>query len=409
MARRACSGFSMWSAPSGSKSWAPTARIRARPPVAPVPAFGPARAGREGVGGQAHHGRGYIVRPFEGRPSCQRLVHHCPGRVEVGSSVHLPAFHLFRGDVPNRAEQRSCRGQLAARERGLGDAEVRNLHRASAVTHQDVPRLHVPVDQPALVRVGQRVEDREDDGHRLGRREPASLVEDVPERWPGEVLHDDVSGAVLQARVVHADDGGMREARRGDRLPLEPLRHVRVAGEIGPENLHGHPPGQHLVAAAPYLRHAPGGDELFKNVPIGESTIGRDRLHAGQSTHGLCAYEVRTSLSVAPWVLNRFRKPTRFTTMVLASFSTRTVTVPSLATLKSVTLTVGSTSAAASYASDFAASTLWSRKYVSAPACAAARATLSARTCAAISWPPSLIARPMTSIPSAVWMIRART
>ena len=43
MARRACSGFSMWSAPSGSKSWAPTARIRARPPVAPVPAFGAAR------------------------------------------------------------------------------------------------------------------------------------------------------------------------------------------------------------------------------------------------------------------------------------------------------------------------------------------------------------------------------
>ena len=52
------------------------------------------------------------------------------------------------------------------------------------------------------------------------------------ERFAEHALHDDVGNALVGADVVNRQDIGMVQRRGGTRLPLQPLKTLRVGGEV---------------------------------------------------------------------------------------------------------------------------------------------------------------------------------
>ena len=150
-------------------------------------------------------------------------------RVEVGGLVDRRAARLLGGEVLRGADDRALLRHLA--RAGAGDAEVRDLDDALGVD-DDVVRLDVAVDDAVAVRVAERGEDlaRVRDRDR-DRAEPAR-ADQLLERPPLDVLHDDEVGAVGLAPVEDRDDVRVREpcgVRRLAAEALDELLVVRVA------------------------------------------------------------------------------------------------------------------------------------------------------------------------------------
>ena len=110
------------------------------------------------------------VVPFERPRSREQLVEHHAEREQIAPRVRRVAEDLLGGHVRGRPERdrlelhRLARGALS---RALCDAEVDELHLASQ-RHEHVARLHVTVNDAAVVRMLERARDRgADDGRRL--------------------------------------------------------------------------------------------------------------------------------------------------------------------------------------------------------------------------------------------------
>ncbi len=143
--------------------------------VAAVPAMVRTRAGllRLGVLDQAGHplhpGRTQGL-GIQRQRAGQHLVEDHPQRIDVGAGVHVqPAGHrLFGGHVLGRADHRpGLRKQRVLRKRlvdRLGDPEVDHLGHRLAVyqLHQHVRRLEIAMDDPLLMRVLDRLADRDE-------------------------------------------------------------------------------------------------------------------------------------------------------------------------------------------------------------------------------------------------------
>ena len=151
------------------------------------------------------------------------------------------------------ADDRAFLGHLARAR--TGDPEVGHLDDALGVD-DDVVRLDVAVDDAVAVRVAQRGEDlaRVGDGHRH-RAEPAR-ADQLLERAPLDVLHDDVVGAVGLAAVEDRDDVRVREAGRVRRLAAEALDELLVVRVARVEHLDGDPASELLVFGEVDVGHA---------------------------------------------------------------------------------------------------------------------------------------------------------
>ena len=148
------------------------------------------------------------------------------------------------------ASPRSCSGDMNCSEpmlvsasctvvRRARDAEVDELRRPGP--EHDVARLHVAVDEPAVVDDPQAREQLVPDAEDLvARQEPAALVELVAQRSVAvEQLHDDEVRRTVAAGVVDVDQARMRQRRRRARLGQEALGERRVVGKRRREDLHG--------------------------------------------------------------------------------------------------------------------------------------------------------------------------
>ena len=121
---------------------------------------------------------------LEQAPAGQHLVQHDAERPDVGAPIDgLPLRLLGRhvgGRAENRAHLRRPRrergrvGEVRARCAGgihrLGQTEIEDLHRAVG-GDLDVRRLEIAMDDPALVRVLERLGDLLRDRERLGERQ----------------------------------------------------------------------------------------------------------------------------------------------------------------------------------------------------------------------------------------------
>ena len=141
----------------------------------------------------------------------EQLVEDDADRVEVGALADRVALRLLGREVLRGAHDRP--GLRHVRRAGAGDAEVGDL-RAALVVDDDVVRLEVAVDDPALVREAGGAQD-------LHVRSIARSGSSGASRWttslsepPSQVLHRDVVGAVPLAAVVDRDDVAGAAGRR---------------------------------------------------------------------------------------------------------------------------------------------------------------------------------------------------
>jgi hypothetical protein len=214
------------------------------------------------------HGDLERVLPLERPAAGQTLVGHHAERVHVGQRRGALPGGLLGRDVGRGAEHRSGRGELADHGRA-GDAEV-GEHQGAVRPHQQVARLHVPVNDALLVRGVQRVGRLRHERHRAGRGEPADARERARERVALDILHDQERGAVLAAVVVDVDDTGVVDRRHRAGLAAEPLLEARLLQQGREQHLHRHGSAEHVVGAAPHVAHAAAGDALVQAVPAAQ-------------------------------------------------------------------------------------------------------------------------------------------
>ena len=109
---------------------------------------------RRGIQVGGHHGHDFVA--AERRRPGQQLVRHAAQRVLISARAGVLAVDLLWRQVVHGAHQEPWLGQRRRRDRGLGYAEVRQVHVFCPGVHQDVLRLDVPVYQARRVRRVQR-------------------------------------------------------------------------------------------------------------------------------------------------------------------------------------------------------------------------------------------------------------
>ena len=160
-------------------------------------------------------------------------------------------------------------GLIARRADGLGDAEVG--HDRGAAGQEHVVGLDVPVNDAALVRVGERFRHVAQHADRLGHGEWAA-------RQPGAqrfALHEG-HGVERQAIRVpgaqHGDDVGLLQCGRRLDFPLEPLD-ADPLRQLRREHLHDDFSLQAMFFGDEHLRHAAATELALQRVAAAEGGL----------------------------------------------------------------------------------------------------------------------------------------
>ena len=147
------------------------------------------------------HRDAHVAVAAEGHLSDEHLVQHDPERVDVGLARDVLSHRLLGRDVVGGPDHLAGRGELV-RLLGLEparDAEVGHL-RATLFVDQHVLRLHVAVDQPALVGSLERSPDLDRVRDRLRDGQGPLAADAVLEGLTLDVLEDDVRVACRPRR-----------------------------------------------------------------------------------------------------------------------------------------------------------------------------------------------------------------
>ncbi len=189
--------------------------------------------------------------PLEGRPPGYERVEGRAEGVDVGgrpdrAPVGLLGGHVFgRPDDVARLRQDDRR---VARRHAPREPEVAEL--GNSVGEEDVPRLHVPVDETGLVNRGETARDGGARLHRLRPGEATPRPDALGERASRDELGHEEREPRGLARAVELDDVRMRDLRGEASLPPEPLGEVGVGGELARQHLDGHVASQEIVVRA---------------------------------------------------------------------------------------------------------------------------------------------------------------
>lgn len=131
-------------------------------------------------------------------------------------------------------------GHLDQIGRGLErarEAEVEDLE--CAIRHDEqVGRLHVTVDDPAIVRRTESARGLHGAGDRLAQRR-TSFSEHPVERLPLESLRDDVRRGAIQAGVVQDENVWMRQRGDGFGFAFESRPSIGIGGQVLRQDLDG--------------------------------------------------------------------------------------------------------------------------------------------------------------------------
>ena len=152
-----------------------------------------------------------------------------------------------------------------------GHAEVQHLDRGRAggrrvADQEDVLGFEVAVDDPLVVRGGDRLGHLRGDRARLRPGQRPCPAKAGAQGLAFQVLHHDVRAAVgADLTVEDLHDSRVADQRRGARLVGETLEHLRVLGELGHQDLDRHAPRAALVLGQEHDPHRPTaelGDQL---------------------------------------------------------------------------------------------------------------------------------------------------
>ena len=145
----------------------------------------------------------------------QQLVEHRPDREDVGAGVDGFAFHLFRGHVVHRPQNRS--GQGVTRQVSFAMPKSRILTVPSGPTIR-FAGLMSRWTMPASCACARPAQTSSISCSLRGDDQRRTEADEVGERLAAHVLHGDERQAVLFADVVDRHDVGMTEATGGARL-----------------------------------------------------------------------------------------------------------------------------------------------------------------------------------------------
>ena len=220
------------------------------------------------LGGVAHvlEGDGHRALAGERHPPGEHLVEHHADRVDVRGGIHVLPLRLLRREVLGGAHDRPGLGHL--RGTGTGDAEVRDLQRVIG-RDDHVVGLEVAVHHAPAVREPGGAQDLDPERDRPLLRQRRLGAQQIPERAPRQVLHDDVVGVVVLAAVVDADHVGVLEPRRGRGLAPEALHELLVAREPPVENLERNVAPELRVLGQIDVGHSPRPDPAADPVAAG--------------------------------------------------------------------------------------------------------------------------------------------
>ncbi len=219
-----------------------------------------------------------LDRGFSGerhRPG-QKLVEDDSGRVQIRCLIDRCAARLLGREVLGGADDRALLRHLA--RAGARDAEVRHLDDTLGIDDH-VVRLDVPMDDAVAVRVAERREDLPGvrDGDIRGTR--SARTDEVLQRPPFDVLHDDEVRAVRLPPVVDRDDVRMGETGRVGGLAPEAFDELVVVRVALVEDLDGDAPAELLVLGEVDVRHAAAAD-------LARNAVARGEERAGESVGG---------------------------------------------------------------------------------------------------------------------------
>ncbi|CAA9302889.1 MAG: hypothetical protein AVDCRST_MAG40-471, partial [uncultured Gemmatimonadaceae bacterium] len=222
----------------------------------------------------------------ERRDAGEHLVGEHARGVDARALVHVRvAGGLLGRHVRGGSEGHPELGERGGRARGRGrraapvvggggerlrDAEVRD--EGVVAREQHVLGLDVAVDDPALVRVGQRVDHLAQDAHAVGDRELPLAVEPLAERLALDVRHDVVEEPVGLARVDEREDVRVEELR-GDLDLAQEAVGADPAHEVRPQHLHGDRAAVPQVLGEVHGGHAAAPELAPKVVALGDCAL----------------------------------------------------------------------------------------------------------------------------------------
>ena len=173
-----------------------------------------------------------VGRAREGRLAGQALVEDAAERVHVRALVQGVARDRLGGDVLERSDDLSGRGDTRQRSRALGQAEVGEIAvlLPCRLRDEDVRGLDVAVYEPLLVRRVERFGDLGEDVDRSPGLERARLGNELGEVTALDVAHGEEENPVVLAGLEDGDDVRMVEGGGDLRLAQEAFPKAIVLG-----------------------------------------------------------------------------------------------------------------------------------------------------------------------------------
>ena len=204
----------------------------------------------------------------------QQFVRHRADREDVAAGVHrlpgdLLGRHVLRG-ADDHADHRHAGGFVA-----VGNPEVQESQHAGGLGDQQVGRLHVAVDDAALVRVTEAGAQLGEPVHLPRERHLIAAANHLCHRPPGDELHRQIRVALVFTHRVDTDDVWMMDARGEAGLAEEPPPGLLV-GHL--EDLDRDLAVEHRIEAQIHDPHAAVPEAIPHFI---RSDVSRKLVHAG--------------------------------------------------------------------------------------------------------------------------------
>ena len=200
-------------------------------------------------------------------------MQHAAERVDVGARVDPAATDLLGRHVVERADPLAGARRPGARERLLGESEVRDVD-VIVLGQQQVRGLDVAVDEAAEMDRVERGTGLVGDPRRPLRLQGTDDAHQRPHVGALDVAHRQVRDPVVLADVVDGDDVGVLDGCGGARFGQEPLAHASLLEQFGCDHLQRDDPVEVELAGAVDDAHPAATDDRFDPVPCEQDARG---------------------------------------------------------------------------------------------------------------------------------------